>query len=98
MTPAEPRPRRWRTTTIVAASVLLALALIALAGIAMMHTATFQHAVVRYTANRLSRHVEVNGTLNLNLLSSTPSLTATDLTVSNPSWMPPGVTAQIGKL
>jgi uncharacterized protein involved in outer membrane biogenesis len=80
------------------ASVIIGAAVLALAAIALMHTDYFQSAFVRYAASRLSRHVDVKGTLDLDLFSSKPSLTATEVTLSNPSWMPPGDAAQIGKL
>ena len=89
---------RWRNASIVGASVVLLAAVLALACVTLMHTAYFQHAFVRHIAARLSRQVEVRGTIDLDLLSSSPTLTATDVTLSNPAWMPPGVTAQIGKL
>ncbi len=63
-----------------------------------MQTPYFHHQVVRYAAARLSRNIEVHGTLTLNLLSSTPTLTATNVKLSNPKWMPPGVAAEIGQL
>jgi uncharacterized protein involved in outer membrane biogenesis len=98
MTPTPSPPPRWRTISIVAASVVAVAAVAAVACLLLVRTTYFQHEVVHYAASRLSRHIEVRGTLNLDLLSSTPTLTATNVTLSNPAWMPPGATAQIGKL
>src|SRR4051812_31718260 len=99
MTPAPlPPSRRWRTTLIVGVGVLAALAVVLVAGIVFMHTTYFQHEVLRYAASRLSRKIDVAGTLELDLLSSTPTLIASDVTLSNPAWMPPGAMAQMGKL
>jgi uncharacterized protein involved in outer membrane biogenesis len=98
MAVAPHRSPRWRIASIVAASVVLVISVIALVGIAVMHTDSFQHTVVSYAANRLGRHIDVNGTLELDLLSANPSLTATRVTLSNPYWMPPGEMAQIGRL
>jgi hypothetical protein len=78
--------------------VLVALAVLIAAGIAIMHTAYFQRSVLNYFAARLHHPVEVKGAMELDLLSPSPSLTATDVTLSNPPWMPPGTAAQIGKL
>jgi uncharacterized protein involved in outer membrane biogenesis len=98
MTLADSRPRRWRTTYIVSASVLGIVAILIAACLILVRTTYFQHAVVHYAANRLSRQITVRGSLQLNLLSSTPTFTATDVTLSNPAWMPPGTAAEIGKL
>ena len=88
----------WRTVSISAACLIIGVALLALVAIALMHTDHFQSAFVRYAAARLSRHVDIKGALDLDLFSSSPSLTATDVTLSNPSWMPPGEVAHIGRL
>src|SRR4051794_24067945 len=98
MTLTIPPSRRWRTASIMGAGVLGILALVIIASLIFIRTTYFQHAVVRYAAARLSRHIDVRGPLKLDLLSSTPTLTAADVTLSNPSWMPPGVSAQIGRL
>jgi uncharacterized protein involved in outer membrane biogenesis len=98
MTDTPSRPSRWRTTSIVAASVFAVVAVAAVACLILIRTTYFQHALVRHAASRLSRDIEVRGPLNLNLLSSTPTLTAIDVTLSNPAWMPKGATAEIGKL
>ena len=98
MTLAPSRSSPWRTPSIVVASVLAVVAVAAVAGLVLIRTTYFQHTVVRYAASRLSRQIEVRGALTLDLLSSTPTFTGTDVTLSNPAWMPAGVTAEIGKL
>jgi uncharacterized protein involved in outer membrane biogenesis len=98
MTSAPSLPRHWRTTSIVAASLLAVVAIAIGACLVFVRTESFQQVVVRYAADRLSRQIEVGGTLNLNFLSSTPTLTATDVRLSNPEWMPKGVAAEIGHL
>jgi uncharacterized protein involved in outer membrane biogenesis len=49
-------------------------------------------------AARTGRHIEVNGPLELHLLSPRPSFVAQDVTIGNPRWMPTGVLAQIKQL
>jgi uncharacterized protein involved in outer membrane biogenesis len=92
-----PSPRR-RATSIVAVSVLAALAMAMVAGILLSQTPAVQYALVRYAASKLNRTIDVRGTLNLNVLSPTPTLTATNVRLSNPTWMPPGIAAEIGTL
>jgi AsmA family protein len=98
MIPLRSLTPRWRTTSLVSASVLAVLAVVIVGCLILVRTMPFQHAAVRYAANRLSRHIDVRGPLELDLLSSTPTLTATDVTLSNPAWMPAGTAARIGKL
>ena len=78
--------------------MLITAVVLAFACVALVQTDYFRHEVVRYAASRLSRQIDVKGTIELDLFSSTPTLTATDVTLSNPSWMPPGVTAEMGRL
>src|SRR3569833_782100 len=87
-----------RMASFVAASVIGVLALVAVACLVIVQTGAFQRAAVKYAAARVGRYIDVCGPLQLDLLSSTPTLTATDVTLSNPSWMPAGTTARIGKL
>src|SRR5262249_52010413 len=98
MTPARSVSPHWRKASITVASVLVLCAVLVGAGIALVHTAYFQAEVVRYAAGELGRQVDVKGTLDLDLLSSTPTLTATEVRLSNPAWMPTGVAAEIGRL
>jgi len=84
--------------SIVGLSVLGIVAIAIAACLFFVRTESFQHAVVQYAADHLGREIEVGGKLNLTLLSSTPTLTATDVRLSNPEWMPKGVAAEIGQL
>ncbi len=98
MTPAPSPSSRWRATSIVAVSVLAALALAIVACLVLIQTRYFHQQVVRYVAAHLNREIDVRGNLTLDLLSSTPTLTATDVRLGNPHWMPPGTCAEIGQL
>jgi uncharacterized protein involved in outer membrane biogenesis len=55
---------------------------------------TFLHLV----SVRAGRPITVNGTLRIELLSWTPSITAERVVIGNPHWMPPGRMAEIGSL
>lgn len=98
MTPAPPSPTLWRKAAFIAAGVLLVAIVAITACLFLARTEYFQHAAVRYAADRLGREIEIGGTLDLNLVSSTPTLTATDVRLSNPKWMRKGVSAEIGQL
>lgn len=54
--------------------------------------------LVRYAASHSQREIRVDGAFHAKLLSLHPRIVAEGVTISNPSWMPPGVTAEIRHL
>src|ERR1044071_5671178 len=98
MTAARFLSPRWRTPCIAAAGVLIGVAVLVGVGVAFLHTAYSQHVVLNYLGAQLSRQVDAKGPVQLDLLSASPSLIATDVTLGNPPWMPAGTSAQIGRL
>ncbi|MEP6547828.1 MAG: AsmA family protein [Gammaproteobacteria bacterium] len=65
---------------------------------AALDSGHFQGPLIRYFADRSGRPLKVDGTLKVRVLSLHPFAIAEHLTIGNPSWMPAGTTAQIGKL
>ena len=57
-----------------------------------------QRYLLRSFTAHTGRPVRVDGEFQLHLLSRHPHLTATRVTIDNPPWMPPGVTAEVGRL
>lgn len=54
--------------------------------------------LVRYAAAQSNRDIRVDGRFEAYLFSRHPRLVAEDVTIGNPPWTQPGVTAQIGRL
>jgi len=88
---------RWRILAVRSAGVAAALIVILLAAVllAQGHLRAF---VVRYAAAQSSRQIRVDGRFDAVLLSLHPRFIAERVTIRNPPWMPPGVTAEIGRL
>jgi AsmA family protein len=82
--------------------VLAAILAVSIAGILGLAAAAdaglLRGALVRLIARQVGRPVDVAGTLEAHLLSRSPRVTATHVTVGNPSWVAPGRTAEIGEL
>lgn len=76
---------------LLAATVLLGLAALA---VAERH---LKGPLLRAIAARTGREIHLD-TLEARLLSLHPTLTATELQVGNPPWMPAGDTAHVGKV
>jgi AsmA family protein len=82
--------------------VLAAILAVSIAGIlgfaAAADAGLLRGVLVRLIARQVGRPIEVAGTLEAHLLSRYPRITATHVTVGNPSWVAPGRTAEIGEL
>ena len=91
--------RHWKKKWLIALlSLLVGATVLGVAGLALLSTSYFKQYVVDFAAARTGRQIKVEGPLEVRFLSSRPSLTAQNVTIGNPPWMPPGVTAHIGKL
>ena len=82
--------------------VLAAILAVSIAGVlgfaAAADAGLLRGALVRLIARQVGRPIEVAGSLEAHLLSRYPRITATRVTVGNPSWVAPGRTAEIGEL
>ena len=79
------------------------LSLAALIGLLLLLAAALdagylQGPIVRLVALRAGRDIHVDGALRIHLLAFEPRLTAEHVSIGNPSWTSPGLTAEIGKL
>ena len=79
---------------VLALALFLAL-LLAAASIASRH---LEGVLLRTIEARTARPVRVDGTFEAHLFSRHPTLTATNVWISNPPWMPAGTFATIGKV
>jgi uncharacterized protein involved in outer membrane biogenesis len=84
---------------LIVLAVVLTVSVAGLLGFAAAADAgLLRGALVRLIARQVGRPIEVAGTLEAHLLSRYPRITATHVTVGNPSWVAPGRTAEIGEL
>jgi hypothetical protein len=88
------RTLRWPLWTLLGLGVLLAVFATALA-IGSHH---LEEPLLRALTARTGREIQVEGTFAARLLSLHPQLTATEVSIGNPPWMPPGTLAHIGRL
>ena len=58
----------------------------------------FRGPLIRILAAHMGRQVQIDGPIEAHIFSLNPRVIAERVTIGNPSWMPAGPTAQIGKL
>lgn len=87
-----------RRALIWTAGALGALCLLA-AGLAVaIEAGYFRGPLIRFIAFHLGRAITVDGDLHVHVLTLHPRVTAERVTIGNPSWVPPGTTAAVGRL
>ncbi len=87
--------RRWLIWTVLAAVALIVTA----AGLAVAVDAGYLRGpFIRFLAARTGRQIQVAGTLDAHIFSLNPRLIAERVAIGNPPWMPPGLTAEIGRI
>jgi uncharacterized protein involved in outer membrane biogenesis len=80
------------------AGVMLALALLLLAAAAALNAGHLRVPLLNALTAFAQRPLRVDGALRMNLFSLTPELLAEGVSIGNPAWVPPGSTAEIGKI
>ena len=86
------RSLTWAVAVLVAGAVCFAALIVALdAGYG-------RTLLVRGFASRIGRPVQVNGLLEVHLISPHPRIVAEHVIIGNPPWMPAGRAAEIGRL
>jgi uncharacterized protein involved in outer membrane biogenesis len=88
---------RWRVWTVRTLGGLAALVVILLAALWFIQD-HLKDPVIRYVASHSQRQIRVDGRFQAILFSLHPRVVADGVTLGNPSWMPPGQTAEIGHL
>ncbi len=76
----------------------MAALIVVLLAAALLIQGHLQGPIVRYVAAQSQRQIQVAGRFEVHLLSRHPRLIAEQVTIGNPPWMPPGATAEIGRL
>jgi uncharacterized protein involved in outer membrane biogenesis len=87
--------RRSLKWTVVVFAILIVLTVGLLAAV----EAGYGRALlVHFIALRIGRPVQVKGMLQAHLFSLHPRVVAENVTIGNPQWTPPGVTAEVGRI
>lgn len=87
--------RRWLQWTAAALAALLVIAAVLAAA---LDAGYFRDPLIRFLSARTGRQIQVQGSLEVQLFSLKPRMTAERVTIGNPAWMPAGPTAEIGML
>jgi AsmA family protein len=81
-------PQRWPLIFVAAVALFT--------GMALIGEHHLKGVLLRAIATRTGRHVRIEGPLEVQLLALHPRLEARKVSIGNPPWMSPGVTADIG--
>ncbi len=84
---------------LIGVTALLITAVIVLAALVLgLDAGYFRGPLVSYLERSTGRKILVSGPLQVHLLSRHPSVSAQGVSIGNPPWTPPGITAQIERL
>jgi len=84
---------------VFSAAVLVAVLLAMAAGLLVAVDAGYGRSLlIHFVARRIGHPIEVKGTLQAHLFARHPQVTAEDVIIDNPHWMPAGVTAEVGRV
>ena len=90
-----PRVLKWTLSTF---AVLLVVIAGLISAITMLDANHFRGPLAHFIAARTGREIRIEGSLKAHLLSFTPRVIAEHVAIGNPPWMPPGTTAEVGRL
>lgn len=84
---------------IKAAAAVLLLVIVTVAGVLLAWNAgLLRSSFIRFVSWQSGRPIDVRGALHLHLLTRSPRIEAEQVTIGNPPWTKPGITAEIAKL
>lgn len=90
---------RWLKWPLVVLASLLVLLVAAVAVTAALLDAGYLHEPIRkLIVAKAGREIRVTGPVSVHLFSWHPSFTAENVVIHNPSWMPPGIMAEIARM
>jgi hypothetical protein len=88
-----------RHRLVKSAAAVLLLGLVTLAGVLLAWNADLlRSSFIRFVSWQSGRPIDVRGALHLHLLTSSPRIEAEQVTIGNPPWTKPGITAEVAKL
>ena len=88
-----------RHRLVKSAAAVLFLAIAAGAGVLFAWNADLlRSSFIRFVSWQCGRRIDVRGALHLHLLTRSPRIEAEQVTIDNPPWTRPGITAEVAKL
>jgi AsmA family protein len=88
-----------RHRRVKSAAAALLLIMVTVVGVLLAWDADLlRSSFIRFVSWQSGRPIEVRGTLHLHLLTRSPRIEAEQVTIGNPPWTKPGITAEVAKL
>ena len=88
-----------RHRLVKSAAAVLLLIIVTVVGVLLAWNADLlRSSFIRFVSWQLGRPIDVRGALHLHLLTRSPRIEAEQVTIGNPPWTKPGITAEVAKL
>ena len=88
-----------RYRLVKSAAAVLLLVIVTVAGVLLAWNAgLLRSSFIRFVSWQSGRPIDVRGALHLRLLTRSPRIEAEQVTIGNPPWTKPGITAEVAKL
>jgi AsmA family protein len=88
-----------RRHLVKSAAAVLLLVILTMAGVLLAWNAgLLRSSFIRFVSWQIGRPIDVRGALHLHLLTRSPRIEAEQVTIGNPPWTNPGITAEVAKL
>jgi AsmA family protein len=81
-----------------AAAVLLLIVVTVVGLLLAWNAGLLRSSFIRFVSWQSGRPIDVHGALHLHLLTRSPSIEAEQVTIGNPPWTKPGITAEVAKI
>jgi uncharacterized protein involved in outer membrane biogenesis len=88
-----------RHRLLKSAAAVFLLLILTMAGVLLAWNAgLLRSSFIRFVSWQIGRPIDVRGALHLHLLTRNPWIEAEQVTIGNPPWTKPGITAEVAKL
>jgi hypothetical protein len=88
-----------RHRLVKSAAAVLLLIIVTVVGVLLAWNADLlRSSFIRFVSWQSGRPIDVRGALHLHLLTRSPRIEAEQVTIGNPPWTKPGITAEVAKL
>src|ERR1700685_1260783 len=88
-----------RHRLVKSAAAVLLLVIVMVAGVLLAWNAgLWRSSFIRFVSWQSGRPIDVRGALHVHLLTRSPRIEAEQVTIGNPPWTKPGITAEVARL